>query len=41
MELEILFCWSVLKVPLCCALGHIRVYCWGYAVCMPIGGYCF
>jgi hypothetical protein len=22
MELVILFCWSVLKFPLCCALGH-------------------
>jgi hypothetical protein len=41
MELDILFCWSVLKVPLCYALGHIHVYCWGSALRMPIGGYCF
>jgi hypothetical protein len=41
MELEILSCWCVLKVPLCCAFVHIRVYCWGYAVRMQIGGYCF
>jgi hypothetical protein len=27
MELEISFCLCVLKVPLCCALGHICVYC--------------
>jgi hypothetical protein len=41
MGLEILFCWSVLKVPLCCALGHIHVYCLGYAVRMATVGYCF
>jgi hypothetical protein len=36
MELEILFCLSVLKVPLCCASGHIHAYCLGYALCTPI-----
>jgi hypothetical protein len=36
MELEILFCCSVLKVPLCCALGHIHVCFLRYALRMPM-----
>jgi hypothetical protein len=29
------------KSSIVCALGHIHVYCLGYALRMPIGGYCF